>query len=431
MENDPARYFRISCFIMPPSKFITSQDILVRELILLTISGHDKPGVTSAVTGILADSNANVLDIGQAVIHDTLSLGMLVEVCGEEDSAAVLDEIAARMESLGMQVRYQPISEASYGDWVRHQGKQRHIVTLLARQVTAQQIAALTRVVAHHGLNIDNISRLSGRVPLDNGSDKTQACIEFSARGRARDNNLLRAELAELASELDVDIAFQEDNMFRRTRRMVCFDMDSTLIEAEVIDELAKAAGAGEQVSAITEAAMRGELDFNESFTRRMALLKGLDESVLAAIAERLPVTEGAERLIATLRRLGYKTAILSGGFQYFGRFLQNKLGIDYVYANELEVVDGKVTGNVRGEVVNGARKAELLRELAEREGICLEQVVAVGDGANDLPMLSIAGLGIAFRAKPLVRAEAKQSISTLGLDAILYLMGFRDRELD
>jgi phosphoserine phosphatase len=285
-------------------------------------------------------------------------------------------------------------------------------------------------VVAKHGLNIDNISRLSGRVSLDTTDERSKACVEFSARGTPADTRQLHADFAELASQLDIDIAFQEDNMYRRTRRLVCFDMDSTLIEAEVIDELAKAAGVGEQVVAITEAAMRGELDFKESFAQRLALLKGLDVAVLEQIAERLPVTEGAEHLLSTLRSLGYKTAILSGGFNYFGYYLQEKLGVDYVYANDLEVVDGRVTGRVCGDVVDGQRKAELLRELAAKENISLEQVVAVGDGANDLPMLSIAGLGIAFRAKPLVKAEAKQSISTLGLDAILYLMGFRDREI-
>ncbi|WGO97486.1 phosphoserine phosphatase SerB [Saccharophagus degradans] len=403
----------------------------MRELILINISGHDKPAVTSAVTRILAQNGANVLDIGQAVIHDQLSLGMLVEFNSGSNAEPVLAAIEAKMAELEMRVRFNPIDKGSYQGWVQQQGKPRHIVTLLARHITAEQIAELTHVVAAHGLNIDNISRLSGRVSLEHDNDKTKACVEFSARGTPADISQLRADFADLASKLDVDIAFQQDNMFRRTRRLVCFDMDSTLIEAEVIDELAKAAGVGDEVIAITEAAMRGELDFKESFTRRMALLKGLDVSVLESIAATLPITEGAEHLISSLRKLGYKTAILSGGFNYFGQYLQSKLGIDYVFANELEVVDGKVTGRVTGQIVDGARKAELLRELAAKEQISLEQVVAVGDGANDLPMLSIAGLGIAFRAKPLVKAEAKQAISTLGLDAILYLMGFRDREIN
>jgi phosphoserine phosphatase len=216
--------------------------------------------------------------------------------------------------------------------------------------------------------------------------------------------------------------------MYRRNRRLVAFDMDSTLIEAEVIDELAHRAGVGDQVSAITEQAMRGELDFQDSFRRRVALLKGLDESVLEEVAASLPITEGAVHLVNTLRSLGYKTAILSGGFTYFGEHLQRKLGIDYVYANSLEIRDGKVTGEVSGDIVDGERKAALLREIAEREGIDLQQAIAVGDGANDLPMLRIAGLGIAFRAKPVVAQNAEQAISTLGLDGILYLLGISDR---
>jgi len=401
----------------------------VKEILLINISGADKPGVTSAITAILAQYQANILDIGQAVIHDHLTMGLLVEIPEEFEASPVLKEVLFKAHELNLQVRFQPITEESYGTWVSQQGKDRHIVTLLARRITSEQIAEVTTVASKYGLNIDDISRLSGRVELDEPNDQSKACVEFSARGTPENLAELRSAFMELSVRLDVDIAIQEDNAYRRNRRLVCFDMDSTLIEAEVIDELAKAAGVGDQVSEITEAAMRGELDFTESFARRMALLKGLDESVLENIAEQLPVTEGAERLISTLSKFGYKTAILSGGFNYFGRYLQKKLGIDYVYANELEVENGKVTGEVSGVVVDGARKAQLLRELAERENLSLEQVIAVGDGANDLPMLSIAGLGIAFRAKPLVKASAKQSISNLGLDGILYLIGFRDRD--
>ena len=405
----------------------------MRELILITLFGRDKPAVTSAISEVLSKSGANILDIGQAVIHENLSLGMLVDLPDTADASSLVKDVLFRAHELEMKAEFQPIYQESYEEWVTLQGKPRHIVTLLARQITAEQIAELTRIMASFELNIDNISRLSGRVPLDYSDElqsQASACVEFSARGFAKDVSELRAAFAELASRLDVDIAFQEDNMYRRTRRLVCFDMDSTLIEAEVIDELAKAAGVGDQVSEITEAAMRGELDFNESFRRRLRLLEGLDEGVLAQIAGKLPITEGAVKLVSTLKKLGYKTAILSGGFNYFGRYLQERLGIDYVYANELEIKNGKVTGDVSGDIVDGPRKAELLKALADKENITLEQVVAVGDGANDLPMLSIAGLGIAFRAKPLVRAEAKQSISHLGLDAILYLMGFRDREI-
>jgi phosphoserine phosphatase len=400
----------------------------LKEILLINISGEDKPGLTANVTDILAGFDVNILDVGQAVIHDTLSLGILVELPSTETHSSVLKDILFRAHELGIQVRFTPISEESYGHWVSGQGRARYIITLLARKVTARHLARVTSVVARYELNIDAINRLSGRVPLGDLDDLSKACVEFSVRGRLQDIQTFRADLLELASEMDVDLAFQEDNMYRRNRRLVAFDMDSTLIETEVIDELARLAGVGEEVSAITERAMHGEIDFSESFRRRVALLKGLDESVLAEVAENLPLTEGAERLIGTLRSLGYKTAILSGGFTYFGRWLQQRLGIDYVYANELEIEDGKVTGEVTGPIVDGLRKASLLREIAQREGIDLEQVISVGDGANDLPMLSIAGLGIAFRAKPLVKQNAEQSISTLGLDGILYLLGISDR---
>lgn len=403
---------------------------IVRELILITISGQDKPGVTTALTQVLSRYQADILDIGQAVIHDTLSLGMLADIRDNTEMNNIMKHVIEAMARVGMKARFQLISEDSYLHWVGLQGKRRHIVNLLARKISADQICDLTQVMAANGLNIDKITRLSGRVPLDDSLGKPKACVEFSARGTPADPAALRAKFAQLASKHNVDIAFQEDNMFRRQRRLVCFDMDSTLIEAEVIDELAKEAGVGDEVAAITEAAMRGDVGFDESFRRRVALLRGLDQSVLQSVAQRLPITEGAEYLIASLKKVGYKTAILSGGFSYFGHYLQQKLGIDYVFANELDLVDGKVSGLVKGDIVNGERKAALLRELAAKEGVSLQQVVAVGDGANDLPMLSIAGLGIAFRAKPLVRAEAKQSISTLGLDAILYLLGYRDREV-
>ena len=400
----------------------------MNEIIMINIAGDDRPGVTSSITGILADHDVVVLDIGQAVIHDTLSLGLLVSLPSGSEAASILKDVLFRCHEMGLQVRFLPVSAESYQQWVAGQGKQRHIVTLLARKISAQHIAHVTAIVSRYGLNIDRIDRLSGRVPLEGVDEQSKASVELSVRGNLTDASDFRGELLTLASEMDIDIAYQEDSMFRRTRRLVAFDMDSTLIEAEVIDELALAAGVGEQVAEITERAMRGEIDFKESFAARVALLKGLDESVLEGIAERLPITEGAERLVSTLKKLGYKTAILSGGFTYFGRYLQQRLGIDYVHANELAIENGRVTGEVTGVVVDGQRKAELLREIAQSEGIDMEQVIAVGDGANDLPMLSIAGLGIAFRAKPIVRENAKQSISTLGLDSILYLLGISDR---
>ena len=399
------------------------------EIFLVNVSGPDRPGITRAVSGVLAEHGATILDIGQAVIHDTLNLGLLAGVPRPQEVGPAMEELRTALGALGLTVRFEPVAADAYRHWVGQQGKPRHIVTLLGRTIRAEHIARITGVIADHGLNIDKIARLSGRVPLHGDGRPSNACVEFSVRGETPDLASLRTSLLELATELDIDVAYQEDSIFRRHRRLVAFDMDSTLIENEVIDELARRAGVGDRVAAITERAMRGELDFQASFRERLALLKGLSETVLDEVYEGLTLTEGAEHLIATLKRLGYKTAILSGGFTCIGRRIQQRLGIDYLFANELEIVDGMVTGAVQGPIVDAARKAELLRELAARENISLEQTIAVGDGANDLLMLGVAGLGIAFRAKPLVRASAKHSISQLGLDGILYLMGISDRD--
>jgi|TARA_B110000483_G_scaffold33152_1_gene40343 phosphoserine phosphatase len=394
------------------------------------VSGEDQPGVTNAVTEALAEFGVTLLDIGQAVIHDQLNMGILVSVPENTNVDDVTSEVLQTLDRLNMQGLFLPISNERYENWVGLQGKSRHIVTLLARNLEASHLAAVTEVTAQQGLNIDKIVRLSGRIILGNADINGQACIEFSARGEPNSADELRQSLLKLAGEQNIDIAYQEDNIFRRSRQLVVFDMDSTLIDAEVIDELAVEAGVGEQVAAITEAAMRGEVDFKQSFVQRVALLEGLSEGVLQTVAKRLRLNDGAEYLLKSLNQLGFKTAIVSGGFTFFARHLQKQLGVDYVYANELDVVKGVVTGNVVGEIIDGQRKAEILVEIANKLGLSLEQVIAVGDGANDLAMLNIAGLGIAFRAKPLVKASAKQAISNVGLDGILYLLGYSDKDI-
>ena len=404
-------------------------ELMAKELILIRITGEDRPGLTASIMSILARYDVTILDIGQADIHSTLSLGILIRVL-EENSGHVMKELLLKASELGINIRFFPVDADDHEAWVKRQGKNRYILTLLGRKLSAHQIEAVTRLIADQGLNIDSIRRLSGRISIAEPQKNVRSCIEFSVRGTPREG--MQAELLRLSSEMGVDCSFQIDNMYRRMRRLICFDMDSTLIQTEVIDELAMRAGVGDKVKEITERAMRGEIDFKESFTERVALLKGLDSRVMQDIAEHLPITEGVDRLMYVLKRYGYKIAILSGGFTYFGEYLQKKYGIDYVYANELEIDEnGILTGRYLGEIVDGRRKAELLRLIAQVEKVDMAQTIAVGDGANDLPMLGEAGLGIAFHAKPRVVANAKQAINTIGLDGVLYFLGFKDSYLD
>lgn len=400
------------------------------ETILLHFSGPDHAGLTSELTGILADYRACVLDIGQAVVHETLALGLLIEIPADCDFASLKRVLLTKAEGLGLRVRFSPISKEALDRWLAAQGKDRFLVTMLGRAISADALSRVGGIIAGHGLNIDRIERLSGRLSLTLHTAASNACVEMRASGVVKDEDAMRAQYMALAQEMPIDIAFQRESLYRRNRRLFAFDMDSTLIQGEVIDELAKMAGVADKVVRITESAMRGEIEFQESFRRRVALLKGLPESRVRELIGRIPLAEGAERLISTLRTLGYKTAILSGGFTFFAKHLQQQFGIDYVHANELEFANGAVTGVVTGQIVDGARKAALLGEIARQEHISLEQVIAVGDGANDLPMLNLAGMGIAFRAKPLVRRSAEHSLTQLGLDGLLYLIGVRDRDL-
>jgi phosphoserine phosphatase len=400
------------------------------ETILIHFSGRDQPGLTSALTAILARYDACVLDIGQAVVHETLSLGLLVEIPRGESFRGLQDTLIAKSRELRLQVVFTPIAKADLDDWLSSQGKDQFIVTILGRAISADHLARVSAIVAEHGLNVDRIERLSGRLSLAVHTPDANACVEFTLNGNSSSEASMRAAFLATAHDLKIDIAFQRESLFRRNRRLFAFDMDSTLIEGEVIDELAKLAGVADEVVKITESAMRGEIEFQQSFRLRVALLRGLKETRVRNLLDTIPLVEGAEQLIGTLKMLGYKTAILSGGFNFFAQHLQRRLGIDYVFANDLDIVDGVVSGEVRTPIVDGARKAELLRQIAGQENISLDQVVAVGDGANDLPMLGIAGMGIAFRAKPLVRQTASHAVSFLGLDSLLYLIGVRDRDL-
>ena len=402
-----------------------------KQIILLKVSGQDKPGVTAGLTAILATYDAIILDVGQADIHETLSLGILFEIEAGSCSGPVLKDLLFKGYELGIKVKFVPISINDYESWVKNQSKQRYIINILGETLAAKQIAAVTKIMSDQSLNIDSIKRLTKRVSIVETNDYPRSCVQLSVSGVLTDKKDMTAKFMDISRSLDVDISFQEDNMYRRNRRLVCFDMDSTLIQTEVIDELAELAGVGAQVKAITESAMNGEIDFKESFKKRMALLEGLSEDVLHNVAINLPITKGAHRLMRALKYYGYKTAILSGGFTYFGNYLQKELGFDYVHANELEILDGKLTGKYIGEIVDGEKKAEFLRAIADKEGIHINQTIAVGDGANDLPMLNLAGLGIAFHAKPTVKENAESSISSLGLDGVLYLLGYHDRHID
>jgi phosphoserine phosphatase len=403
---------------------------LADELILINVSGQDKPGLMSLLMATLAQSGAHILDIRQVVIDEDLALGILVAV--DEDAAgAMIKDIMFDANAAGSTVRITNVSEENHQLWVEASGKTRYILTLLTAGDGSRPLYAVSSLTHQFGLNIDTVRRLTDRAAQRREDASSRLCVEMRLRGEEADLDKLRGELMLAAESLDFDFSLQQDTVFRRTRRLVAFDMDSTLITEEVIDELAARHGVGNEVAAITADAMAGKIDFQESFRRRARLLKGMPEAVLQEVAQSVQLNAGAHRLIRALQHFGYKTAVISGGFQYVGNHLQQALGIDYVHANALEIRQGVMTGEFQGEIIDAERKALLLQEIAQAEGIALQQTIAIGDGANDLPMLSRAGLGVAFHAKPVVRESAQHAISNFCLDTVLYLIGFSDRDID
>lgn len=382
--------------------------------LLIKIAGPDYPGITARLMKIVSENNTPVLDIGQSVTHGLLSLSFVLKLNEDGSDDHVLKDLLFESYKMGLNLDYKIVE-----DFINQNKNtdEKFILNCVApKLITPHFIRDVSMSLASHGVNILRIDKVS---PGEFTSLEILTTIPKTVN-----HNLLKQELIGVSNEHKIDVAFLKDNVFRRSKRLIAFDMDSTLIQAEVIDELAKAHGVGEEIQKITEMAMNGELDFNKSLEMRVSKLKGLDAKVMHKILEELPLTHGVEEFIKTIKKLGYKVAILSGGFTYFANALKDKLGLDYAFANELEIIDGKLTGRVVGTVINAEQKALLLNLIAQQENISLEQVVAIGDGANDLPMLSIAGLGIAFHAKDIVKRKAQNHMSHGPMTSILYFLG-------
>jgi phosphoserine phosphatase len=391
---------------------------LASDRVLITVTGPDRTGVTATLTGILSQQGATLHDIEQVVVQGQLTLCLLV---GVPETRDVLKELLFAAKQLGMELDFEPVAADAATPAPEPEGR-RYVITAIGPTLGAPHLHAIATALAAEGANIEKIGRLS---------ENTLASVEIHALlPPDRDSEVLKRTLLNVATSAGFDVSLQPESLFRRSKRLVVLDMDSTLIRIEVIDELARAAGVGPEVARITERAMQGEMDYDESLRQRVALLAGLDVKALDKIASDLPLTEGAETMVRVLKRLGYKIAVISGGFSRAAEALKRRLELDYAYSNNLEVVGGKLTGRVVGPIVNGQRKAELLETIAQAEGVLLDQVIAVGDGANDALMLERAGLGIAFHAKAKLRERADTSISGAGLDAILYLLGISAREL-
>lgn len=386
--------------------------------VLITVTGVDQPGVTSALFEVLSRHQVELLNVEQVVVRGRLTLGVLVSVEPQvADGAEFADEITAAIRGVGLDVTIERSDDAPI-----IAAPSTHRIVVLGRPVAATALGALAHEIAQIDANIDMIRGVSD-YPVT--GLELRISVPEGAAGR------LQSALSKVAAEQQVDVAFQDASLSRRTKRLIVFDVDSTLIQGEVIEMLADRAGAGDAVAAITEAAMRGELDFAESLHHRVSTLAGLPASVVDEVAEQIELTPGARTTVRTLRRLGFKCGVVSGGFRQVIEPLAAELQLDFVAANELEIVDGKLTGRVIGPVVDRAGKADSLREFAAQAGVPLEQTVAVGDGANDIDMLSTAGLGVAFNAKPALREVADASLSYPYLDTVLFLLGVTRAEIE
>lgn len=387
------------------------------KIILVTVSGPDYPGITSRLMRIIADFNVGIRDMGQAVTHGLLSLSFVLELnSGDQNksSGAVLKDLLFEANKLGLSLSYKVVDSIVKNENLQDE---KFVVTCVAPTlITSTFVADLAKILADHQINIERIDKVS---PDEFSSLEIVTSIPVSLTW-----DKLKEELLKVSTLHKIDVAFLKDNVFRRNKRLIVFDMDSTLIQTEVIDELAELAGAGEEVKAVTHRAMNGEIDFDESLRLRVSKLKGLKQEKLQEVLERLPLTPGVEEFISTIKGLGYKVALISGGFTYFSDALKKRLNLDYSFANELEIVNGELTGKVKGTIVNANQKAILVKLIAQQENISLEQVVAIGDGANDLPMLATAGLGIAFHAKDIVRRQAQNHMSHGPMTSILYFLG-------